>query len=60
MEQNKLFKIFWEIKHEVTENSDGTMSISLVASPKYGRFFMYIWYILDRIINICKNLTFKK
>lgn len=60
MKIDRLFKMFWEIKDEIIENSDGTMSMSVVISPKYGRFSMYIWYILDRIKELCKNLTFKK
>lgn len=60
MKSDKLFGVFWNIKDDVIENSDGTMSMSVVISPKYGKFFMYIWYILNTINELCKNLTFKK
>lgn len=60
MKEDRLFELFWEIKDEIEENADGTMSMSVVISPKYGKFFMYIWYILNTINELCKNLTFKK
>lgn len=60
MKEDRLFELFWEIKDEIEENADGTMSMSVVISPKYGQFFMYIWYILNTINELCKNLTFKK
>lgn len=60
MKVDRLFELFWEIKDEIEENADGTMSMSVVISPKYGKFFMYIWYILNTINELCKNLIFKK
>lgn len=60
MKVDRLFEMFWEIKDEIEENADGTMSMSVVISPKYGKFFMYIWYILNTINELCKNLIFKK
>lgn len=59
MKEDKLFKMFWDIKDEIEENVDGTMSMSVVISPKYGKFFIYVWYILEIIRDLCKNLTFK-
>lgn len=60
MKSDKLFEIFWNIKDETIENPDGTMSMSVVISPKYGKFSTIIWFILDKVIELCKSLTFKK
>lgn len=60
MKQDKLFRLFWNIKDEIEENADGTMLMSVVISPKYGKFFIYVWYFLEIIRDLCKNLTFKK
>lgn len=60
MKSDKLFGIFWNIKDDVIENSDGTMSMSLVISPKYGKFSIIIWFILNKVIELCKSLIFKK
>ena len=60
MKQDKLFRFFGDIKDEIEENTDGTMSMSVVISPKYGKFFVYVWYFLEIIRDLCKNLTFKK
>lgn len=59
MKVDRLFEMFWDIKDEIEENADGTMSMSVVISPKYGKFFIYVWYILEIIRDLCKNLTFK-
>ena len=60
MKSDKLFGIFWNIKDETIKNPDGTMSMSVVISPKCGKFSIIIWFIVDKVIELCKNLTFKK
>lgn len=60
MKEDRLFELFWEIKDEIEENADGTMSMSLVISPKYGKFSIIIWFILNKVIELCKSLIFKK
>lgn len=60
MKADRLFELFWDIKDEIEENADGTMSMSVVIRPKYGKFFIYIWYILNTINELCKSLIFKK
>ena len=60
MKADRLFELFWDIKDEIEENADGTMSMSVVISPKYGKFFVYVWYFLEIIRDLCKNLIFKK
>lgn len=60
MKADRLFELFWDIKDEIEENADSTMSMSVVIRPKYGKFFMYIWYILNTINELCRNLIFKK
>ena len=36
MKVDRLFEMFWDVKDEIEENADGTMSMSVVINPKYG------------------------
>ena len=60
MKVDRLFEMFWDVKDAIEENTDGTMSMSVVIRPKYGKFSIYVWYFLEIIRDLCKNLTFKK
>lgn len=60
MKADRLFEMFWDVKDTIEENTDGTMSMSVVIRPKYGKFFIYVWYFLEIIRDLCKNLTSKK
>ena len=60
MKTDRLIELFWDVKDNIEENADGTMSMSVIIRPKYGKFFIYVWYFLEIIRDLCKNLTFKK
>lgn len=60
MKSDELFEIFWDIKDKTIKNPDNTMSLSVVISPKYGKFSTIIWFILEKFIELCKSLIFKK
>lgn len=60
MKIDKLIKIFWNVEDKIIHNKDNTFSCEVVFTSKYGKLGVFVWYLIERAIELCRSLILTK